>query len=91
MFSVENRERLDTIYRNHRIIRRNIDSVKPAQLQLDSPIHLQMSDGIQRKKEKKQNKRKDNKITGINGLNGTGNKMQAAGKKVLSFPPKIFE
>ena len=81
MFSVENRERLDTIYRNHRIIRRNIDSVKPAQLQLDSPIHLQMSDEIQRKNEKKQNKRKDKNITGINGLNGTGNKMQAARKK----------
>ena len=76
MFCVENRERLDTTYRNHRIIRRNIESVKPAQLQLDSPKHLRLRDEIRKKKEKKQNQRKDKKITELNGLHGTGKKTQ---------------
>ena len=75
--SIENRERLDTTYRNHRIIRRNIDSVKPAQLQLDSPEHLRLKDEIQKKREKKQNKRQGRNIKEINGLDGTGNKMRA--------------
>ena len=76
MFSVENRERLNTVDRNHRIIRRNIDSVKPAQLQLDSPKHLRLKDEIQKKKQKKKTLRNDKKIAGIHGFNGTGNKMK---------------
>ena len=76
--SVENRERLNTAYRDHNIIRRNIDNVHPAQLQLDSPKHLKLRDQILQNKKGKKSRSQNNKhIAGVGGLNVTG--------KILTF------